>query len=159
MSSLGSTTAATPASSSPIRYDAQPRSSWVTCRNSTWPTLRRGGRHLLARALRALRRQRVTALRLEQVDLARVQPEAALAACLDRARRLEPQDGLVLVGGGKVRAAGVGRQLGEVLALRALAAVGDVREEVGAQRLDQRDVGLEEEAGLATDQRRVLEVL
>src|SRR4051794_30829244 len=135
MSSLGSTTAATPASSSPIRYDAQPRSSCVTCRNSTWPTLSGGGRCLLVRALRG---QRVAALRLEQGDLARVQPEAAFAACLDRARRLEPQDGLVLVGGGQVRAAGVGRQLGEVLALRALAAVGDVREEVGAQRLDQR---------------------
>src|SRR5919107_386959 len=32
MSSLGSTTAATPASSSPIRYEAQPRSSWVNWR-------------------------------------------------------------------------------------------------------------------------------
>ena len=32
MSSFGSTTAATPASSSPIRYEAQPRSSWVIWR-------------------------------------------------------------------------------------------------------------------------------
>src|ERR687897_299995 len=32
MSSFGSTTAATPACSSPIRYDAQPRSSWVIWR-------------------------------------------------------------------------------------------------------------------------------
>src|SRR5918997_7036992 len=34
MSSLGSTTAATPAPSSPIRYEAQPRSSWVIWRKS-----------------------------------------------------------------------------------------------------------------------------
>src|SRR4051794_41866714 len=32
MSNFGSTTAATPASSSPTRYDAQPRSSWVIWR-------------------------------------------------------------------------------------------------------------------------------
>src|SRR4051812_18154074 len=32
MSNFGSTTAATPACSSPTRYDAQPRSSWVICR-------------------------------------------------------------------------------------------------------------------------------
>src|SRR5436190_20966805 len=31
ISNLGSTTAATPGSSSPIRYEAQPRSSWVIC--------------------------------------------------------------------------------------------------------------------------------
>src|SRR3954454_16387934 len=156
MSSLGSTTAATPASSSPIRYDAQPRSSCVTCRNSTWPTLSGGGRCLL---VRALRRQRVAALRLEEVHLARVQPEAAPSARLDRARGLEPQDGLVLVRGRQLAPAGVARQLGEVLALRALAAVGDVDEQVGAQRLDERDVGLEDEPGLVADQRRVLEVL
>src|SRR6476620_4843285 len=35
MSSRGSTTAATPASASPIRYEAQPRSSCVICRKST----------------------------------------------------------------------------------------------------------------------------
>src|SRR5215207_1245871 len=35
MSSFGSTTAATPASSSPIRYEAQPRSSCVSWRKST----------------------------------------------------------------------------------------------------------------------------
>src|SRR5215210_5656743 len=40
MSSRGSTTAATPADASPIRYDAQPRSSWmswrkITCGDST----------------------------------------------------------------------------------------------------------------------------
>src|SRR5689334_4479376 len=35
ISSRGSTTAATPASSSPIRYDAHPRSSWAICRKST----------------------------------------------------------------------------------------------------------------------------
>src|SRR5215204_3886344 len=45
MSSLGSTTAATPAFSSPIRYEAQPRSSWVTWRKSTAPMLpHRAGR-------------------------------------------------------------------------------------------------------------------
>src|SRR4051794_15899208 len=157
MSSLGSTTAATPASSSPIRYDAQPRSSCVTCRNNTWPTLRRGRWRLLG--VPALRRQRAAAARLEEVHLARVQPEAAPSARLDRARGLQPQDGLVLVRGRQVGPAGVGRQLGEVLALRALAAVGDVDEQVGAQRLDERDVGLEDEPGLVADQRRVLEVL
>src|SRR5919201_185502 len=34
MSHCGSTTAATPAEASPIRYDAQPRSSWMIWRNS-----------------------------------------------------------------------------------------------------------------------------
>src|SRR3954447_7893381 len=101
MCSLGSTTAATPASSSPIRYDAQPRSSCVTCRKSTWPTLRRSGR--LARP----GAQRVAAARLEQVDLAGVEPEAALAARLDRARGLEPGDRLVALRGRQVGAAGV----------------------------------------------------
>ena len=38
ISSRGSTTAATPASSSPIRYEAQPRSSWVIWRKSIDPT-------------------------------------------------------------------------------------------------------------------------
>src|SRR4051812_46603115 len=35
MSSFGSSTAATPSSSSPTRYDAQPRSSWVIWRKIT----------------------------------------------------------------------------------------------------------------------------
>ena len=35
ISNFGSTTAATPASSSPIGYDAQPRSSWMSCRKIT----------------------------------------------------------------------------------------------------------------------------
>src|SRR5436190_1722615 len=79
ISSLGSTTAATPASSSPIRYEAQPRSSWVTWRKSTWATL--CGR---ARAAHA-GGQRVAALGLEQVDLPGVHPEPPAAARPDRA--------------------------------------------------------------------------
>src|SRR5215211_11690 len=43
-STLGSTTAATPARSSPMRYDAQPRSSWMSWRKITLPpTLSRHG--------------------------------------------------------------------------------------------------------------------
>src|SRR3954451_15656343 len=38
MSRRGSTTAATPASSSPTRYEAEPRSSWVICCRITRPT-------------------------------------------------------------------------------------------------------------------------
>src|SRR5690349_429424 len=102
MSSLGSTTAATPALSSPIRYDAQPRSSCVTCRKSTRPSL--GGR-----APPALGGQGVAALHLEEVHLAGVHPEAPAAAGLHRARRLEPQHGLVLLERRQVGAARVGR--------------------------------------------------
>src|SRR3954454_2355207 len=140
MSSLGSTTAATPASSSPIRYEAQPRSSWVTWRKSTCASLSGSGR-----AARA-GRQRVAALGLEEVDLVRVHPEPAAAARLDRAGRLEAQDRLVLLQRRQVAPSRVGGQLREVLALRALAAVGDVREEVRPEGLDQRHVGLEVEA-------------
>src|SRR4051794_6544626 len=153
MSSLGSTTAATPASSSPIRYEAQPRSSWVTWRKSTWASLSGSGGVALARG------ERVAALSLEEMHLVGVHPEAAATARLDRAGRLEAQDRLVLLQRRQVAAAGVGRQLGEVLALRALAAVGDVREQVGAQRLDEREVRLEVEARLVADERSVLEVL
>ena len=44
MSSFGSITAATPASSSPTRYDAQPRSSWVIWRKIMRRPLPRAGR-------------------------------------------------------------------------------------------------------------------
>src|SRR4051794_17772155 len=114
MSSLGSTTAATPAVSSPIRYDAQPRSSCVTCRNSTCATLRRAGRAARAGG------ERVAALGFEQVHLVGVHPEAPAAARLDRAGGLEARDRLVLLQRRQVAAARVGGQLREVLALRAL---------------------------------------
>src|SRR4051794_11668916 len=117
MSSRGSTTAATPASSSPIRYDAQPRSSWVTCRKSTRPTLSEAaalsGRGLLARGAAG---QRVAALRVEQVDLARVHPQPRLGALLDGAGGLKSGDRRVLAAAGPIGGAGVGGQLGELLA-------------------------------------------
>src|SRR5207247_69242 len=105
MSSRGSTTAATPASSSPIRYEAQPRSSCVTCRNSTRRSLR-----LLRGCLRAgaALGQRLSGPRFEQVDLADVEPEPRRAVRLDVAGGLEARDRLVAVAGVRqVRRAGV----------------------------------------------------
>src|SRR5213592_2993724 len=105
MSSRGSTTAATPASSSPIRYEAQPRSSCVTCRNSTLATLSGSGGSL---------GQRLAGARVEEVHLADVHPQPRGGVCLDVAGRLQTRDRLVAVAGARqVRRAGVGRQRSE----------------------------------------------
>src|SRR4051794_27194622 len=83
---------------------------------------------------------------LEEVELRRVEPELVLLNLLDLAGRVEARDDHARSAAGHIGCAGVLGQLLELLRLDAAVLEREVHVQLGAERLDQVDLGLERHA-------------